>query len=561
MDSNVLNVLGTPQLYAYIIGWWQYDVWWSILRSTGIFYLPIIFIFVQNIIEPFLSQDYRAGSTTALKRLVVKWVALFFIIAFFVAPGTYISVNAIQFQSKSGTHNAFDNNSTFTEHLPSSIKTTSQIVMPVGFYWAVNIINGAVAVAYDSLADDITVTQAQQISSTMMIASPILRQEYGEFLSSCYRPAYASLMNDVKNGKDAGESFYNDCLNQNGTGWSSKIKCLADAPSNAYLVQTYYPKYQAKYPVKGFPFIPEEDVAAAQQKPYPKYGRPMCDKWWSNADKGLRDRLYTDLNDQWQSNNPDSSKEDLISYYKKASGDTSSSGADIENSIIQAFVQKSLGGDSQFAHDYYTENDYLNNTAGQFQAKYGGWYAENIGGFKAFFASLVSALPLIQMYLMIGTFALLPIAALFCMYNFKYCITAIAVIFSLIMLTYLWHLVSYVHNLLTLSFGISSHLDSSANSTLDSVTTVFMGQSKHSNSDVMVSLDMVAVLMYTVFPSILNALIAWGGFATGSFIDKGVAGAETAGRQTQQGTQSVNNSVVGAATSVPGKVIKTITKL
>jgi hypothetical protein len=544
MGSNVLNVLGTPQLYAYIIGWWQYDVWWSILRSTGIFYLPIIFIFVKNIIEPFLSQDYRAGSTTALKRLVVKWVALVFILAFFVAPGTYINVNAIQFQDKSGAHNAFNNNSTFTEHLPDSIQTTSQIALPVGFYWTVNIINGSVAVAYDSLADDITVTQAQQISSTMMIASPVLRQEYGEFLSSCYRPAYASLMNDVKNGRDAGEQFYNDCVNKNGSGWGSKIKCFADMPSNAYLVQTYYPKYQAEYPVKGFPFIPEEDVAAAQQKPYPKYGRPMCDKWWSTADKGLRDRLYTDLNDQWQDNTPNDSQGDLISYYKKASGDTSSSEADIKNSIIQAFLQKSLGGDSQFAHDYYTENDYLNNSFGQTQASYGATYMETFGGFKAFFATLVSALPLIQMYLLIGIFAFLPIAALFSMYSFKYCICAIVVIFTTVSLTYQWHLVSYVHNILSLSFGVSSHLESSANSTLDSVTTIFMGQSKHSNDEVMVSLDIVATIFYTIFPAILNAFIAWGGFVAGSFIDKGVAGAESGGRQVQQGTSTVNNKVL-----------------
>ena len=83
-----LNVLGIPQLYAYLIGWWQYDLWWAIMRDTGLFYFAIVIVFGKCIIEPFISQEARAGSATMVKRSIVAFISLFLAIALFCIPST-----------------------------------------------------------------------------------------------------------------------------------------------------------------------------------------------------------------------------------------------------------------------------------------------------------------------------------------------------------------------------------------------------------------------------------------------------------------------------------------
>ena len=52
---------------AYIIGWWQYDFVWAILRDTGLFYIPIIVIFARAIMRLFLSQKVHSSDVIPVK--------------------------------------------------------------------------------------------------------------------------------------------------------------------------------------------------------------------------------------------------------------------------------------------------------------------------------------------------------------------------------------------------------------------------------------------------------------------------------------------------------------
>ena len=175
-----MNVLGIPQLYAYMIGWWQYDVWWAVLRSTGIFYVVITLVFLKCLIEPFASQEARAASSTIVKRVLLSWFGLFMAIALFALPVMNINVHAILFRNATTgqTVNPFNNNSTYAQNIPDSVQQVGIIAIPIGFYWVINLFNGLDTVMFDSLADDTTIRDAQQIASTVGIKNAQIRQEY-----------------------------------------------------------------------------------------------------------------------------------------------------------------------------------------------------------------------------------------------------------------------------------------------------------------------------------------------------------------------------------------------
>jgi hypothetical protein len=550
----ILNTLGIPQLYGELIGWWQFDVWWAIIKSSGLFYIPIIYIFMNDIVEPFLSQDYRAGSVTSTKRLIVKFCKMIFILFIFIIPSVGIHANAIEFQAKGKTNTVFDNSSTYSQNVPSALTKDSLIQMPIGFYLWLNLVTGATTVAYDKLSDATTIREAQQIGTAMLISNVKLRQEYAEFLNDCYLPSYADMTNDIKNGNTPSDKDFKQCINTSAMMGVFPIGCNFNRTSNKFLIEYYYPKYYSHQPIKGFKFNPVKgspDEIANQATPKPKYGSPRCDAWWGAANpNSLRNRLYNDLNSQWMNMNP--KKGDLISYFKSIFS-TSYSQNELEDGVIDIFLQKSFGG-AQFIHQYYTEGDYLNNNkVGNWESWYGNFYQKYIGGFAAFMSSIVAMLPLIQMYLMVATLASLPIASLFACYSMKYVVSALATLFCLITMTYYWHLVSFIDNFVRTSIEIDKHTSSNI---LSNMTSAILGDGYSTGSSQISSyLDYVTAFIYLVFPTVVTGMIAWGGAKVGGAIDQGLGVAKDGAGQTQKGAEAANSQGIGILKQIARKIL------
>jgi hypothetical protein len=187
--------------------------------------------------------------------------------------------------------------------------------------------------------------------------------------------------------------------------------------------------------------------------------------------------------------------------------------------------------------------DYDSHIGSTFQKGVGLQSQNYLGGLQGKIATLIAMLPLIQMYLLIGTFAFLPFGLVASKYSFKFITTAMFFIFSLIFMTYEWHLVSYLDQYLIESFNSVKASDSSG--LQNSLTNLLVGSSSGgygaSNMEVMV--NMVSAIMYVMFPSLMTGILSWAGYNVGSAIDKSLAGADTSSNQAQQGFNKMAGKV------------------
>ena len=509
-----LNVLSIPQIYAYLMGWWQYDVWWAAMRDTGLFYIPIAVIFARAVIEPFLSQETRSGAVTAVKRMVTDLIYLLLFIAVFAVPSVYVSLASVRYQSTQGDMATYNHNdSTYAQHIPDSLKAQNEVAMPLGWYLFLNLANGLTGMAFNSLSDNqAPIRQAQQTFASMGIDDVDLRQEYRRFMNECYRPAHARYANG---NYDSTLQPGIDQLNQ------QYGKVELNFAGSSILMKYFYPGFRAENPVPGFPFQANRDKMLAQQDPPPRWGRPYCDDWWPH----LRARLLSSIRSQWEKqqvsnlNNPVPWNE-MMSRMRSWLPWSDVSSSDVENAFLYFYLtelnphraQSALLGQSQ-AQQYYSEQ-YALKHAGDKGGETMSLLLTNLNGT---ITTLVDMLPLIQMMLLVATFALLPLGLILSFFRFRFILSAFAFVFVLVNMTYLWHLVSYIDNFFIESLYVSPDTGGGKFAQLLTGTGNLLSDKAVNTNVIMVNL--VALIMYVVFPSILAGIFTWAGYSAGSALD------------------------------------------
>lgn len=81
-----LAVQSFPELYTTLMGWKLYDQLWTLLRDTGIAFVPFIFIIVRHIAQPYESQETKDAAGTSLRRMEMSFIGTLFLILTAVAP-------------------------------------------------------------------------------------------------------------------------------------------------------------------------------------------------------------------------------------------------------------------------------------------------------------------------------------------------------------------------------------------------------------------------------------------------------------------------------------------
>ena len=522
-----MNVLGIPQIYAYIIGWSQYDLLWALIRDTGLFYIPIIVIFARSVLNTFLSQETRSGGVTAVKRLSVYMLYLIVYVFLIAVPCVYINVNGIKFegignQKANATYN--HNNSTYKDHLPSDIHQGQEVVIPLAWYLFLNLSNAITGSMFSTLATPtLTARQTQQDLAALSIKDPKIKAEYYNFLHDCYEPAYADYqagnypLNDKKAIENLNSKYGQTNLNFAG----SKV-----------LEKYFYKNYQAQRIVAGFPFDAKRDEVYAQGKTHPKYGAPMCNNWWLATDIGLQDRMYKYLEKEYAKKNGGMSLYD--GFHRLAGSFARMFGhGDYEDAIIQNYLYQMSpsGGGSSLSEvfgsstGYYTENSQLmtSNPASQFESK-AGLIWNDISSFESMITTLVNALPLIQMWLLVVVFAIIPLGIVVSMFRFSFILSAMCFVFAVIFCTYLWHLVSYIDNFFIASFYA---VPQSNNSTFESFYAAVANIGTVTLNTNVILVNMVAGIMYVIAPSVFIGMLTWAGASVGGVLDSAMSRANT----------------------------------
>ena len=520
-----MHVLGIPQIYAYLVGWWQYDLMWNIVRDTGLFYIPFAIIFSKCVIEPFMSQETRSAATTAVKRIAVSMISLIIMIPLFYVPAWKLNVNSIKFEKGGNSYVAGKTDTTFDDKIDLST-FGGGVYMPIMWQAALSVFNGITALGYNSFQNG--KFDARQATKDLMytaIQDPKLKKEIQDFIDECYIPAYADYMNNKYPQSQAAsiQNLYEKSGKESDISWiGSKV-----------LTQYFYPNYQAKQPVPGFPFETQRDAVQGQVDNHSKWGQPYCSEWWLTSSNNLHTRLWDSLVEQtgsqifW----------DLRSQYHYLWGDD---WATLQDKVIQVYLQKNTQTNSGWAVDqgYYSENDNRSGSSSSIGTSMSkvGLVVDYNTTYSAYITTLINMLPLIQAMLLAILFALIPIGMVLSMFSWRYVITALTMTFFLIFLTYIWRFVSYFDTFLIVS------LYESPKTGAEGIRATLINYFSDSLSPAMILVDITASLMYIGFPMFMLGLIGWAGVNVG---DSGfrVAGQSADGQAKSSG-------------SAGGKVIK-----
>lgn len=321
-------------LYFISLGFYAYNVIWSIIVDSGLIYLPFIIVIVGTIRDGAESSKNFTDSGFMLKRLETKVYPMLIAVAVSAAPITEFDVsNTAQFtkiceadSSKSLVEKTFDESSDVIEgeRLKDSVQLSSkgvllelsgqQIELPVLLKFVLVYGTGFVVEAVDKLPCGVNIAAVSDKFSNTQIADHGLKVEYREFVRQCFEPAKRKALKD----RDAGMP------------WIERPQS-EDQPwpgHEAFMNSTYYGNvgedFYSKSLIPGFQaaktnqFVSKwTDSKAAEVAGtidcsggnclHQQGGFPSCYEWWagvgagysgssiSNEDASLKERLWQNL--------------------------------------------------------------------------------------------------------------------------------------------------------------------------------------------------------------------------------------------------------------------------
>ena len=277
------------ELYLAIFGWQQYNQLWDILTGTGLAYLPFLIILLLNIIGPLTSQETRDAATTSVKRMEVDLFIAFTVVVLAAAPAIDLNASVLTYKKPcdtisgpAGTLLAGEHG----DHLRCGLLRGDRHLRP-----------GPRVVVGDHgdllghqprghrpyrLSPDLSGFQ-MEIARTR-IQDPQLLNEVNKFVRYCYRPARARFEREQPDvAAILGEHGPDDLE------WIGS-HALLDTPG-------YYdnPHFRPREGIRGWPLDRSRDTEYPDPLPPdldPAHiGRPVCNDWWTNPERGLRGKL------------------------------------------------------------------------------------------------------------------------------------------------------------------------------------------------------------------------------------------------------------------------------
>ena len=486
-----MGVPGYLAIYAYLLGWHQYDQLWQICYQTGLFLLPLLCLWIGVLSGPFLQHKALSAGVISIKTLLYRSIGMITVLAFAVVPTVHLDAKSIYFHKPCQDHMATDpyaghTGTTYDQTIPSDL-LQQEVVMPVFWYGVLalsNAINNAAMAGVDCQV--IRVRQLQQHLDLSFIHDPLLLTELEDFNKACYFPAYAKYRqhDDPPSQRqiiDKDLSHYG----KNDIRWPGS-HVFMDVPG-------YYNVLRAQNPVPGFPFDPQRDQIQAQVQGHDQNGEPYCNTWWPV----LREQLYNSINSDDRAHLFDMVKSMHLGAAEAVEDATLYALLIKHGSQSIAWIQNYL------AHPYDSEAD---NRQG-----FGSLFGKVFSKQKMLFSSAVSypsliillnVLPLLQALALMAVIIFLVIGMPLAQYHWRFCYQGALALFAITFLSYIWYLVSYVDQWILGALYQAPALDSSLSAW--SKTMLFVGHYLSLGMSPAYQLvDLTIALFYILLP------IAW----------------------------------------------------
>jgi len=267
------------EYYLTLVGWLINNGIWDVLLDSGVYAIAFIAILVQEWLRA-RGEGADEGNKGILSVLRVEsrlWVATV-VILFACMPLIDVDIGTLRFDASRSEQCQYQVAQPQDTQWGRSFTTLNNESARVPTWWFfVHAMSKAIAnAAVAAIPCGTDLRQMRMEVSTTRIRDPLLAQEVADFTNDCYAYSRAKLfMNrprlDAKQLDDVNWIGSNYFSNQPG----------------------YYNNYYSRSPRIEWPWDPVRDMAMPRVKN--GGGFPMCNEWWSDADKGLRARLLNQV--------------------------------------------------------------------------------------------------------------------------------------------------------------------------------------------------------------------------------------------------------------------------
>ncbi len=277
------------ELYTMLLAWHLHNGFWSILSGTGIGAIPFVIVVIKTLLD--FQEREGVSSKQIVRALEVKLYSMLFV--FFIAVTPLINLYAENTRYYHSNCQANGNTTpqvsekSFGDSGTNLDKDEGHFAAMMGdkipqapLWWYVfSRLNLAVAnsLKYElPCRADISSVAANLAKSA--ITNPHLRDEAKQFQKDCWLPAANKFMRDnpevPPSLKDDDKSWF----------------------GSNYFVTTngYYNSFRTSKGLKAFDYsvLHGDNI---QSDGADGLGWPTCDRWWSDANAGLRKRLIADV--------------------------------------------------------------------------------------------------------------------------------------------------------------------------------------------------------------------------------------------------------------------------
>lgn len=516
-------VLNPLSLYTTYLGWQQYELIFQALLHTGIVYLGFLSLAYRFLKEMLLANHESAEKV--LNYFLIELSILFLICAFFVYPSVALEQKGLSFKpictanvgiTKDSTLK--DTGTTYDEVFADVL--SDHVKIPIGFAIIQNFIS---SFTYSTMKVSGCMDSLKAIDADLFsIYLPSkLKQQAMAFHHDCLIEARSMYFNS---SFDESTKKKLDLI-QKRHGGEEDLKWLGSQTFKTY----YYDQLKAKKPVPGFTYAqypnPNLESEAKKdpriQKKLPHDGYPTCNQWWLK----LRSDLVN-LSNQSEFLDPHLGQFNLlnrVALYKakhKISWRSDITAEDYiakmllkDNKDLQRNNQQSLmrahAESSYFASSLVTLNQHLKSfTTTPLKRE-----------------AIIQSLPIIQAFFYFFLIILTPLILCLSGYRPKALISLLVLYFVTIFVQCLWHYVGW----------------------LDRAIADVLG-----DSDALVSMRNLAVLLYGLAPLILFKLASNFGGQSGEILGSFLSGASVdANQSAQSSTSMVKQGVSMAAARTP----------
>ncbi len=366
-----MNVGSLLEIYTTMFGWSIYNAMFDLFRATGLILVPFIFMLVKNWKEPLQSQNDKAASVVSQSRVTIDSMAMVAVFMLAVVPILGLDVNEVRYRvactdSSGGTDVYTDvvGSSTGTTY-DASLAAINNVKIPVLWMLVLQVGSGVNAALSSSFLCFEDIKGLDQQLRNLTIKDQSLRREYFRFANECFLPAKSKYAEAMRGGN------YHDYVEPLAESFivtpSSVFASLPERDDFFYMGSYFYqqtPGFYKEFNVETCPASPggcgfkarsgvfnwpinqardryPEKLINTPDPNNPLYGKPYCDEWWTDSNRGLRSKLLQSIEAStvYHEKNPaDGWWESFIKTIKNAYASGAYTDQEIEDIIIKRYA-------------------------------------------------------------------------------------------------------------------------------------------------------------------------------------------------------------------------------